>query len=36
MKFAARLLEGAEGDPLQNDENMVAGADAGDVVDPGL
>jgi len=35
MKFAARLLEGAEGDPLQNDDNMVAGADAGDVVDPG-
>lgn len=34
MKFAARLLEG-DGDPLQNDENMVAGADAGDVLEPG-
>lgn len=34
MKFAARLLEGTEGE--QTDDNMVAGADAGDVVDPGL
>lgn len=36
-RFAARLLESSDGngDPLNGDDNMVQGADAGDVVDPG-
>ena len=36
IRFAARLLQSADssGDPLNNDDNMVQGADAGDIADP--
>ena len=36
IRFAARILESADnsGDPLNNDDNMVQGADAGDIADP--